>query len=98
MKRSSPSLTRSEQMSRIRGRDTKPEVSLRRLLWSRGCRYRVHFKTPAGRADLAFVGKKVAIFVDGCFWHGCPEHSVAPRSSRPFWEGKLRANVHRDQR
>ena len=98
MKRPSASLSRSEQMSRIRGRDTKPEVSLRRLLWRRGCRCRVHFKTPAGRADLAFVGKKVAIFVDGCFWHGCPEHYVAPRTSRPFWERKLRTNVERDQR
>ena len=98
MDRNQSSLTRSEQMSRIRGRDTKPEILLRRLLWGRGFRYRVHFKTPAGRADLAFVGKRVAVFVDGCFWHGCPDHYVTPRSSRDFWATKLRTNVQRDQR
>ncbi|MCK5945527.1 MAG: very short patch repair endonuclease [Planctomycetes bacterium] len=91
-------LTRSQQMARIRGRDTSPELLLRRLLWARGMRYRVHFRTPAGRADLTFVGKRVAVFVDGCFWHGCPEHYVTPRSSREFWATKLRANVQRDQR
>jgi DNA mismatch endonuclease (patch repair protein) len=58
----------------------------------------LQFKTPAGRADLAFVGRKLAVFVDGCFWHGCPEHYVPPRSSSGFWSRKLRNNVKRDQR
>lgn len=85
-------------MARIRGTDTKPEILLRQMLWANGQRYRLHFRTPAGRADLAFVGQKVAVFVDGCFWHGCPQHYVPPRSSREFWAGKLRGNVERDQR
>lgn len=61
-------------------------------------RYRVNYKTPAGRADLAFPLKNLAIFVDGCFWHGCPTHYVRPRSRPEFWAGKLRANVYRDRR
>src|SRR5262249_7134199 len=92
------SLTRSEQMSRIRGRDTTPEVRLRQILWRRGLRYRLQFSTPAGRADLAFYGQRLAVVVDGWFWHGCPEHYVPPRSSRGFCAGKLRGNVERDQR
>lgn len=85
-------------MSRIRGANTAPELRLRRLLWREGLRYRLHWRTPCGRADLAFPGRKLAVFVDGCFWHGCPDHYVPPRSSRPFWSRKLRDNVVRDQR
>lgn len=85
-------------MSRIKGRNTLPEVRLRSCLWGRGHRYRLHLRTVGGRPDLAFVGKKVAVFIDGCFWHGCPTHYVPPRSSREFWAGKLRINVERDQR
>jgi DNA mismatch endonuclease, patch repair protein len=88
--------SRSEVMSRIRGRDTEPERVLRRLLWNRGLRYRLHLRTPAGRADLVFSGPRVAVFVDGCFWHGCPEHYVRPRTSALFWADKLAANVERD--
>lgn len=85
-------------MSRIRGTDSAPELLLRRTLYREGLRYRLHWRTPCGKADLAFPGKRVAIFVDGCFWHGCPDHYVPPRSSRPFWSQKLRENVERDQR
>lgn len=85
-------------MSRIRGHDTTPELRLRQVLWGRGIRYRLQFGTPAARADLAIVGQKLAVFVDGCFWHGCPDHYVPPRTSREFWANKLRANVERDQR
>lgn len=91
-------LSRSEQMSRIRGRDTGPELLLRRMLWRAGYRYRIHYRTVAGRADIVFPGRMLAIFLDGCFWHGCPDHYVPPRSSRPFWAGKLRQNVVRDRR
>ena len=90
------SLTRSEQMARIRSRDTRPEVALRRLLWGAGLRYRLHFSTPVGRPDIVFPGRKVAVFVDGCFWHGCPDHYVRPRSSGEFWAEKLATNVRRD--
>ena len=90
--------TRSELMGRIRRSDTKPELMLRRRIWAAGVRYRVDYRTPAGRADIAFPGKKVAVFLDGCFWHGCPEHYVRPRSRQEVWAKKLRGNVDRDRR
>jgi DNA mismatch endonuclease (patch repair protein) len=89
-------LTRSEQMSRIRARDTSPEREVRRLLWKEGLRYRLHAKTPVGRPDIVFLGARVAVFVDGCFWHGCPDHYVRPRSREGFWSEKLATNVRRD--
>ncbi len=88
-------LSRSENMSRIRSRDTGPEVRLRKALWRAGLRYRLHYKLP-GRPDLAFVAAKVAVFVDGCFWHGCPIHYSAPSTRQELWAEKLRANVERD--
>lgn len=91
-------LTRSQVMSRIRGRNTAPEQMLRSAVWARGLRYRLHTRTPVGRPDLVFAGRKVAIFIDGCFWHGCPEHYVSPRSRRRFWSAKLRENVERDRK
>ncbi|GEM_PF-489332 len=94
--RSRSPLSRSEQMSRIRGKDTSPERRLRSALWSAGLRYRVLYRTASGVADVAFPRQKVAVFVDGCFWHGCPDHYVLPRSRQAFWVGKLRTNVERD--
>ncbi|NBD09109.1 DNA mismatch endonuclease Vsr [Corallococcus sp. c25j21] len=91
-------LTRSEQMARIRGTDTSPEVTLRRALWSRGLRYRLHERTPAGRPDVALPASRVAVFIDGCFWHGCPFHYARPRSREEFWSAKLAANIDRDAR
>ncbi len=91
-------LSRSEQMARIRGRDTRPEMRLRRALWSVGLRYRLHYRTPAGRPDIVFPGPKVAVFVDGCQWHGCPLHYVRPRTRPDFWGSKLKENVDRDRR
>nr|VFJ54090.1 MAG: T/G mismatch-specific endonuclease [Candidatus Kentron sp. DK] len=84
-------------MSRVRGRNTKPEVLLRRVLWAQGARYRLHAKLP-GRPDLVFRGKRLAVFVDGCFWHGCPIHGEIPASNREFWEKKLGDNIARDRR
>ncbi|MGE0193493.1 MAG: very short patch repair endonuclease [Planctomycetota bacterium] len=91
-------MSRSEQMARVGRRDTAPERALRRELWARGLRYRVDAKTPAGRADIVHGGRRVAVFVDGCFWHGCPRHYVAPRTREAFWRAKLRGNVERDRR
>ncbi len=91
-------LSRSEQMARIRGRDTKPERVLRRLLWARGLRYRLQVRVEGCRPDLVFKGARVAVFVDGCFWHGCPDHYVRPRSRDRFWRDKLLTNVERDIR
>jgi DNA mismatch endonuclease (patch repair protein) len=88
---------RSYNMSRIRGKDTNPEIMLRKSLWSMGARYRTHYKLP-GRPDIAFISKKIAIFVDGCFWHGCPEHGVRPKTNSRFWNNKIQGNIERDKR
>jgi DNA mismatch endonuclease, patch repair protein len=93
-------LTRAERsycMSRIRSRDTKPEVMLRRTLWQRGLRYRIHNDLP-GRPDIVFPSRKIVIFVDGCFWHRCPQHWKAPKNNAEFWEQKIRGNQIRDAR
>lgn len=84
-------------MARIAGKDTRPEIHLRQALWQAGIRYRLHVVTPAGRPDVVIEGR-VAVFIDGCFWHGCPRHYVRPRSRTGFWSGKLRDNFERDLR
>lgn len=88
---------RSQQMSRIRSRNTTVEWRLRRALWHRGYRYRVNARTSVGSVDIAFMRRRVAVYVDGCFWHGCPEHYVRPRSNNVFWNAKLRENADRDR-
>jgi DNA mismatch endonuclease, patch repair protein len=93
-----PGLSRSEQMARIRGKHTRPEVLLRNALWAAGLRYRLHSRTPVGRPDIVLKGRRVAVFVDGCFWHGCPRHYVRPRSRTAFWAAKLLDNFQRDHR
>lgn len=90
-------LTKSEQMSRIRRSETGPELSLRRALWRRGARYRLRSSLP-GTPDLIFVNARIAIFVDGCFWHGCPRHYTAPRTNADFWQRKIATNCARDRR
>lgn len=91
-------LNRSEQMARIKGSDTSPEVALRSALWARGLRYRLRVQTPGGRPDVAFPRERLAIFIDGCFWHGCPVHYARPRSREDFWSAKLAENIDRDSR
>lgn len=93
-------LTRAQRsycMSQIRGRNTMPEIRLRKELWRLGIRYRIRNALP-GRPDLVIVARRVAIFVDGCFWHRCPDHAVEPKTRREFWKQKLAANVARDRR
>ncbi|MEW8692905.1 MAG: very short patch repair endonuclease [Candidatus Thiodiazotropha endolucinida] len=87
---------RSRCMSRIRGKNTKPELKLRKALWAVGLRYRLKNQLP-GRPDIVFPGKKVAIFIDGCFWHRCPEHFKAPVQNAEFWAKKIERNVERDR-
>ena len=88
---------RSFNMSRIRGIDTKPELLLRNLLYSSGYRgYRLHYKLP-GKPDIVFVSKKLAVFIDGCFWHCCPNDFVKPETRRKFWLPKIAGNVRRDK-
>lgn len=87
---------RSALMSRIRGSNTGPELLLRRAAWARGLRYRLNYRIGKVRPDLVFVRVKLAVFVDGCFWHACPLHSTMPRNNREFWKHKLRRNHERD--
>src|SRR5690606_8745927 len=89
---------RSGIMRRIRSRDTKPEMVVRRVVHSMGYRYRLHVKDLPGRPDLAFPSKKKVIFVHGCFWHqhrGCSK-ARRPASKQDFWDSKLDANLLRD--
>lgn len=86
---------RSRIMSAIRSKNTQPEITLRRALWAKGLRFRVHYGKE--KIDIAFPAKKLAIFVDGCFWHGCPAHSHLPKSHKNYWHPKLRKNVERDK-
>ncbi|UIN21547.1 very short patch repair endonuclease [Herbaspirillum frisingense] len=88
---------RSANMSRIRGTNTQPELLLRKALWNKGLRYRLHSEIEGVRPDIVFRTRKLAVFIDGCFWHGCPLHYVRPRSKAEFWEAKLKANTARDK-
>ena len=90
---------RSALMSRIRGVDTKPEMTVRRALHAQGYRYRVHFRGLPGRPDVVFTKRRKAVFVHGCFWHrhGCPKTSD-PKSRVEYWQTKFKSNVERDRR
>lgn len=91
--------TVSARMAGLARRDTAPEVAIRRLLHAQGLRYRVAYPVPGLRRrsiDIAFTRRKVAVFVDGCFWHGCPEHGTQPRANASWWTTKLAANQARD--
>ncbi|MEW1827776.1 very short patch repair endonuclease [Streptomyces sp. NPDC088196] len=94
------SAARRRNMQAIRSRDTKPEWLIRRLVHAQGLRYRVSVRPlPDLRrtADLVFRPAKVAVFVDGCYWHGCPEHYVPPRTNSGYWSEKVVRNVKRDR-
>lgn len=89
---------RSENMRRIRSKDTKPELLVRWLVYHMGYRYRIHRKDLPGKPDLAFIGKRKAIFVHGCFWHGHDDcrDGRAPKSNEGYWNPKLARNKERD--
>lgn len=87
---------RSRCMSAIKGRNTKPERLLRSALWRAGFRFRIHHKL-IGKPDIVFTKKKVCIFIDGCFWHGCPEHCNTPATNTEFWTNKIGRNIERDK-
>lgn len=89
----------SAQLARVRRRDTAPEVRLRSALHRRGLRFRVDHAIPGlarRRVDIVFSGAQVAVFVDGCFWHGCPEHGVQPKANAAWWQEKIAGNRRRD--
>lgn len=90
---------RSEVMSRIRGKGNKDtEVALAKLFRANGISgWRRHYPI-TGRPDFAFPKLKLAVFVDGCFWHGCPKHGVQPKGNKEFWTTKLEANKARDRK
>ena len=94
------SVATSQRMSRQRTRDTEPEMLLRRELHRRGLRYRVDAALPGlprRRADILFSRARVAVFVDGCFWHACPEHKTTPAANGTWWAAKLARNIERDR-
>jgi DNA mismatch endonuclease (patch repair protein) len=91
---------RSYNMSRIRGRDTAPEMRVRRILHAAGLRYRLHGKSLPGKPDLVFARRKAVVFVHGCFWHmhRCKYGKPAPATNQDFWAEKRRSNSDRDLR
>ncbi|HEV7771007.1 MAG TPA: very short patch repair endonuclease [Solirubrobacterales bacterium] len=95
---SSPAVKAAMQGNRKR--DTRPELALRSELHRRGLRYRVDQKPLKGlrcKADIVFRRQKVAVFMDGCFWHGCPDHGTSPKTNVSYWSAKLARNMERDR-
>jgi DNA mismatch endonuclease, patch repair protein len=85
-------------MKNLPRKNTGPEIALRRCLHRRGVRFRLHRRDLPGSPDIVIVRLRIAVFVNGCFWHGCPEHAVAPKSNAEWWAEKLRKNRERDAR
>ncbi len=94
-----PRETRHAVMAKVRGKNTKPEIAVRRLLFALGYRYRLHRTDLPGKPDLVFPGRRKVVFVHGCFWHAhdCPR-GARPKSNEAFWDEKLRRNQERDLR
>jgi DNA mismatch endonuclease (patch repair protein) len=90
----------SKRMRANRSSDTGPELQLRQALRTIGLRgYRLHYRKAPGRPDIAFVSSRVAVFVNGCFWHDCPKcKRIRPKQNAAFWDAKIRGNVNRDER
>ncbi|MGW6485839.1 very short patch repair endonuclease [Streptomyces sp. NPDC055056] len=87
-------------MSRQLSKDTNAELAVRRLLHAAGLRYRVEYPVPGmarRRIDVAFTRAKVAVLIDGCFWHGCPRHATQPKANAEWWRNKLDRNMARDR-
>ena len=87
-------------MGRVKGRDTGPERAVRRLLWSAGYRYRLNRRDLPGTPDIVLPGRRAAVFVHGCFWHGhdCPRGARQPKANAEYWRAKIARNVARDAR
>jgi DNA mismatch endonuclease (patch repair protein) len=88
----------SAQMRRTLRSSTKPEVALRRELHARGLRFRLHRRDLPRTPDIVLSRARIAVFVDGCFWHGCPDHGVMPKNNREWWRTKFETNSQRDRR
>jgi DNA mismatch endonuclease (patch repair protein) len=90
-----------QRMQGNRSRDTRPEARVRSALHARGLRFRKHVKPLRDlrcQADVVFTRERVAVFIDGCYWHGCPEHYTAPSTNPAFWQTKVERNMARDRR
>lgn len=102
--RDTPSASSEVVRGRLRAqgqRDTKMELEVRRLLHARGLRFRVDAQLDSrlgSRADIVWKGRKIAVYIDGCFWHGCPVHMTWPKANARWWRDKIEANVERDRR
>ncbi|OGX77820.1 hypothetical protein A6395_15300 [Exiguobacterium sp. SH31] len=83
-------------IQKVRSKDTKMELKVRKALWHRGLRYRKNYKELLGTPDIAFPNQKLVIFLDSCFWHGCPLHFREPKSNQEFWNEKIKRNQERD--
>jgi len=91
---------RSRNMSKIRSKNTLPEIRIRKALWQMGYRYRLHYKLLPGKPDIVIIKYKIAIFINGCFWHrhkNCIEASF-PKTNSDYWETKISKNIERDKR
>jgi DNA mismatch endonuclease, patch repair protein len=88
-----------DRMKRQRRRDTAAELAIRSALYRNGLRFRVDYPLPGlrRRADIAFPRQRVAVMVDGCFWHGCPEHGTWPKKNAEWWREKIEKNIARDR-
>lgn len=90
----------SNRLRKQATKNTSPELIIRQLLFRAGLRYRVHYPVPGmprRTIDIAFPRRRIAVFVDGCFWHGCPEHARSSRTNREYWSPKIEANRARDE-
>jgi DNA mismatch endonuclease, patch repair protein len=85
-------------MQAVRQTGTLHELQIRKALFAAGYRYRVNFQREGTRIDIAFIGPKVAVFCDGCFWHGCYEHGTRARHNAEYWNSKITENIRRDRR
>ena len=91
--------TVSKYMRSNKAKNTKPELLFRKALWNSGLRgYRLHWQKAPGRPDIAFPGRKIAVFVNGCYWHRCPKCNLSlPKNNRDFWQQKFERNMERDK-
>ncbi|MFW6383403.1 MAG: very short patch repair endonuclease [Nanoarchaeota archaeon] len=89
---------RSELMSKIRSKNTKLEVNFRKKVFAKGLRYRIYPKNIPGKPDMVFPKSKLAVFIDGCFWHKCPKCFKEPVSNKDYWIKKIQYNVDKDKR
>ena len=84
-------------VKKIKSKNTKPEITIRQLIWKKGYRYRIGHGL-MGKPDMVFPSYNIAIFIDGCFWHGCPKHYRMPSSNVKYWKQKISQNKKRDRK